>query len=110
MAGRRVQRASVWDDNARPMQPNSRRVAFAIFVLGVVLAARADAQEVADPGFKSVGRGAPLVVALHAPSREAVPPGTPQAEMRRVRAEMQRYPFVGAMRIPLIRGAGSSET
>ncbi len=67
-------------------------------------------QEVADPGFKSVGRGAPLAVALRAPSREAVPGGTPAAELQRVRAEMQSYPFVGAMRILLIRGAGSSET
>lgn len=95
------------------MQPASRRITLAIAVAAatlVLLAARAEAQEVADPGFKSVGRGAPLAVALHAPSREAVPPGTLQAEMQRVRTEMQRYPFVGAMRIPLIRGAGSSET
>src|SRR3569833_2145371 len=81
-----------------------------IFALGVLASTQSPAQELADPGFKSVGRGAPLAVALHAPSREAVPGGTSLAEMQRVRAEMQRYPFVGAMRIPLIRGAGSSET
>jgi hypothetical protein len=81
-----------------------RRAAAAILVFAAFAAARGEAQEVADPGFKSVGRGAPLVVALHAPAREAVPAGTPAAELAQVRAEMLRYPFVGPMRIPLIRG------
>lgn len=90
------------------MKPGNR-VAIAVSLF-VGLASRAPAQEVADAGFKSVGRGAPLAAALHAPSREAVPGGTAPAEMQRVRMEMQSYPFVGAMRIPLIRGAGSSDT
>src|SRR5690349_13805574 len=77
--------------------PRSRHVAVAIVVLGALANAPSHAQEVADAGFKSVGRGAPLAVALHAPSREAVPAGTTLAEMQRVRAEMQNYPFVGAM-------------
>jgi hypothetical protein len=92
------------------MQPNRRRVAFAIAVLAVLGMSRSQAQEVADPGFKSVGRGAPLAVALHAPAREAAPSGATPDELQRLRAQMQSYPFVGAMRIPLIRGAGSSET
>jgi hypothetical protein len=92
------------------MQMASRCVVITIAVLVALGSARSPAQEVADPGFKSVGRGAPLAAALHAPSREAVPGGTPPAEIQRVRSEMQSYPFVGAMRIPLIRGAGSSET
>jgi len=92
------------------MQPSSRRVAIATSVLFTLVGARSQTQEVADPGFKSVGRGAPLAAALHAPPREAVPGGTPPEELQRVRAQMQSYPFVGAMRIPLIRGAGSSAT
>ena len=87
------------------MQPGSRRLALAISVLAAFATSLTEAQEVADPGFKSVGRGAPLAVALHAPSRESVPAGTPAPELERVRAEMLKYPFVGAMRIPLIRGA-----
>ncbi|MEJ0037709.1 MAG: hypothetical protein WDO68_16815 [Gammaproteobacteria bacterium] len=92
------------------MHPSSRLVASAIALITAFAVPRGHAQEVADPGFKSVGRGAPLAVALHAPAREAVPAGTPAAELQRVREQMRSYPFVGAMRIPLIRGTGASET
>jgi hypothetical protein len=60
------------------------------------------AQHVADPGFKSVGRGAPLAVALPVPT---LPPNdgsaTPE-QIARTDAELRNYPFVGPLMLPTI--------
>ncbi len=53
------------------------------------------AQQVADPGFKSLGRGAPLLVVLQPPKRNV---GSELLEKG-----MREYPVVGAMLIPLGR-------
>jgi hypothetical protein len=93
------------------MQPSSRRIALAISCFAAFFVSRGHAQEVADPGFKSAGRGAPLAATLRPPARQTVPAGSPESDVQSVRAQMQSYPFVGAMRIPLIRGpnAGDAE-
>jgi hypothetical protein len=85
------------------MQP-SRRIALAMSCFAAFVLSDVRAQEVADPGFRSVGRGAPLAVALRPPARQSLPVGSAAAEVESVRARMQAYPFVGAMRIPLMRG------
>jgi hypothetical protein len=55
------------------------------------------AQQVADPGFRSVGRGAPLVVALSPPERNQ--------GAERFERDMRAYPTVGALHIDLSRAA-----
>jgi hypothetical protein len=68
-------------------------------VLGAWLAAPAAAQQVADPGFKSVGRGAPVVGALTAPEFGfgPAPANRSPADAQRMLDELKRYPFVGPM-------------
>jgi len=66
------------------------------------LSGQGAAQQVVDPGFKSVGRGAPLAVALP-PVR--LPPFVAGAEpspqdLRRAEEDLARYPFVGPMGSP----------
>jgi hypothetical protein len=39
-----------------------------------------------------------------------IAPGAPPAELQSLIAQMKSYPFVGAMRIPLERGANADET
>lgn len=62
-------------------------VAAALVAFG--LSGAASAQQLADPGFASVGRGAPLAVAL--------PP------VRSIE-DLKDYPFVGPMDLPPVRG------
>src|SRR5512139_4193050 len=61
------------------------------------------AQQVADPGFASVGRGAPLAVALPTPRLPRFlpggPPPTPE-ELRRSEEDLAKYPFVGPIGSP----------
>ena len=52
-------------------------------------------QQVIDPGFKSVGRGAPLAAAFPVPP--PAPPGAPQ--FRQFSQPIVSYPFVGPMRL-----------
>ena len=92
------------------MQPNRRSLAVAITLLAAFVTPRSQAQEVANPGFTSVGRGAPLAVTLQAPARQTIPAGASAADVQRLREQMQSYPFVGALRIPLIRGTNAGET
>ena len=81
--------------------PGGREMAGGIAKWGMplallVLAGAATAQQVANPGFKSVGRGAPLAVAL------------PSVELPRGPAAMEafaKYPWVGPMRIGPPRNA-----
>ena len=53
------------------------------------------AQQIADPGFKSVGRGAPLAAAF--PSPPAAPAGAPQVRQFQ-QLQIVSYPLVGPMR------------
>jgi hypothetical protein len=57
------------------------------------------AQEIANPGFKSVGRGAPLAATVPAPTRPS--------DYSQYVAEMRAFPFVGAMQISLRRPASA---
>lgn len=60
----------------------------------------AQAQQVANPGFHSVGRGAPLAVALptvNIPDFRSATPAQMQAAFRDLAA---RYPFVGPVKLP----------
>src|SRR5436190_17145166 len=58
----------------------------------------ASSQQVADPGFKSVGRGAPLSMAL--PPLPAQPPGAPgQPPSQRFMPDLTKVPFVGPMQL-----------
>jgi len=66
-----------------------------VAVLGMAVAVPSVAQQVANPGFKSVGRGAPLELAFDGP---AMPTGQPSpAEMQKIFEQFQKYPFVGPM-------------
>jgi hypothetical protein len=77
------------------MQFNSwRAISTVLAILVVPLAAQA--QQVADPGFPSIGRGAPLAATLEPPLRTG--------DAARFVGDMRAFPFVGAMRIPLTRG------
>jgi hypothetical protein len=66
--------------------------------------ADAQAQYVADPGFKSVGRGAPLTPPL--PPMSMPPYGTPltPAQAQQIAEEIARFPFVGPMKLPVPTG------
>jgi len=88
--------------------PLSRpRAAFAVLLVAAFFGAHSEAQQVADPGFKSVGRGAPLAVSLRVPARLADPANPRPEDLQRFTEEMRRYPFVGAMIMPLRRGANA---
>jgi hypothetical protein len=89
------------------MRQGNRHVVAAL--LAIFLTPQTYAQEVANPGFKSVGRGAPLATVLRPPSPQTLPAGAPPADLQRLTAQMQSYPFVGAMRLPLLRGPSASE-
>jgi hypothetical protein len=61
--------------------------------------APSNAQQVADPGFKSVGRGAPLAAVLQSPPRATDTSATGGDAFERYVEGMRRYPFVGAINI-----------
>ena len=76
-------------------------IAAAATFLAASLIAPGAAQQIADPGFKSVGRGAPLAVAMPAPTLPLGPQAanaTPE-QMQRVFQELMQYPFVGPMNL-----------
>jgi hypothetical protein len=73
-----------------------RAGALAIALMAV--AAQGLAQVVADPGFKSVGRGAPLAAVLPPAQIPRPGPQSDPAETQRAFANLARYPFVGPMR------------
>jgi hypothetical protein len=87
--------------------PGARRLAAlraGILTAALLLPVLAAGQQVADPGFRSVGRGAPLVATLHPPVRTEGP--------ERFERDMRAYPVVGALHINLARagffGAGNT--
>ena len=62
------------------------------------------AQQVANPGFKSVGRGAPLAVALPAPEFPSFRgPANPELA-KRAEQQFLTYPFVGPINLPAFGG------
>ena len=85
--------------NRKPGRPV---ITLALLLLGLGAAAESPAQFVVDPGFKSVGRGAPLAVALPIQRQPTFFPGrqlTPE-EAAQVQEDLTRYPFVGPMGAP----------
>jgi hypothetical protein len=77
-------------------------------VLVAFCAAPGWAQQVADPGFKSVGRGAPLAAVLRPPARPASTENPQAEDFKRFVADMRAYPFVGAMDITLRRASSGT--
>src|SRR5690554_6051293 len=82
----------------------SRTGQLALALTATMLAgASAFGQQVADPGFKSVGRGAPLAEALP----PFLPPGPPGPgpltleEALKLVETAQKFPAVGPLRFPL---------
>ncbi len=66
-------------------------------------------QRVADPGFKSVGRGAPLAAVLPTPVQPATLANANPQEMQRFVEALKSYPFVGPLNLPAFgapRGSG----
>lgn len=76
----------------------SRRWLAYLLALTLGTAVPAFAQQVAAPAFPSVGRGAPLLVALQPPARGG--------EFPQFVEGMRRYPFVGALLMPMRRTPG----
>ena len=73
--------------------------AAAVAFLAAFLATPGAAQQVADPGFKSVGRGAPVVGALPSLTLPLGPQAAPPSpeQMQRMAEAFARFPFVGPM-------------
>jgi hypothetical protein len=72
----------------------------AIACAALCVSSGSQAQQVADPGFKSMGRGAPLTPPFLPMS---MPPyGTPlsPAQTQQIAQEIARFPFVGPMKLP----------
>jgi hypothetical protein len=84
------------------MKRNARfQTAAAVALLAAGLVGPATAQQIANPGFKSVGRGAALAVALPAPT---LPLGAQAGnvnpeQMQRLFQELMSYPFVGPLNL-----------
>ena len=74
----------------------------AVAIGALVWAVPGTAQKVADPGFKSVGRGAPLLAALPTVRMPPFVPGVapPAAAQALFVEDMKSYPFVGPMGSP----------
>jgi hypothetical protein len=82
----------------------------AVAMLSLLQPTRSCAQAVADPGFKSVGRGAPLLVSLP-PSLPVGVQLTPQ-NLPEVIKDLRNWPFVGPIKLnisktPIGRSAGA---
>ncbi|HEX6999502.1 MAG TPA: hypothetical protein VF322_15285 [Gammaproteobacteria bacterium] len=90
-------------------------LATAAVAIVMTITTPADAQQVADPAFRSVGRGAPLAAALPpfmpAAMIQGGPPTPEQAQQ--IMEQLQRFPFVGPLRFnlgpPGAEGAGAPE-
>src|SRR5688572_19979131 len=74
------------------------------------VASGTQAQQVVDPGFKSVGRGAPLTPPL--PQMSMPPFGTPLTapQAKQIADEIAHFPFVGPMKLPVPSGPNTPPT
>ena len=83
----------------------TRSKQFLVFVTATLLAALGSgpvsAQEIPDPGFNSVGRGAPIVGAMPELTFTFGPPGDPE-QQRRTQEQFENFPFIGPMTVGLI--------
>jgi hypothetical protein len=77
----------------------TRRCAHALWA-AVLAIAPLRAQQVADPGFRSAGRGAPLAAALTPPVRNQ--------GAQRLERDLRAFPFVGALVVPVGRAQGGA--
>jgi hypothetical protein len=83
----------------RPSKALNAAVSSALLTALLVAAPAAIAQQVADPGYKSVGRGAPLAATLQT-SAPLVFGDQPIADVLRKFVEsLDNYPFVGAIKL-----------
>jgi len=62
-------------------------------------AGMSQAQQIADPGFTSVGRGAPLAVALPTPRMSVDRTSATDADLQRAFQDLSSYPFVGPLHL-----------
>jgi hypothetical protein len=81
-------------------------VALATFCVG----SSTQAQQVADPGFKSVGRGAPLTPPLLPMSMPPFGTQLSAEQVKQISGEISRFPFVGPMKLPVPSGPGAPPT
>ncbi len=79
--------------------------------LAAPFAAQVEAQQVADPGFKSVGRGAPVAAAFPVMGSPFGPRGAnaDPAEAQRAAEALNRFPFVGPIAFGSLRVVASSD-
>ena len=90
--------------------PFSRpRATVVSLLIAALFATASHAQQVADPGFKSVGRGAPLAAVLRAPALPAGPSSPEPIDFEQFSAEMRRYPFVGEFHESTAKGVVIAE-
>jgi hypothetical protein len=89
---------------------NHRAPIAAAAVLTASFAATCFAQPIADPGFKSVGRGAPVAGALPAITFSFGPPAAnaDPAQAQRAMEALNRYPFVGPINFGPVRVVAAS--
>ena len=91
----------------------TRRLCTAAAAVGLAtsFAVRVSAQLVADPGFKSVGRGAPVAAALPALTLPLGPraANADPAEMQRAMEALNRFPFVGPFAFGPMRAVAASD-
>lgn len=90
--------------------PGMTCMTFAIALATLCLTSATQAQQVADPGFKSVGRGAPLTPPLPQMSMPSF--GTPlsAAQAQQIAQEIARFPFVGPAKLPVPSGGNAPPT
>ena len=80
----------------------------AITAAAFALSGVASAQQVANPGFKSVGRGAPLAAALPTPRMPTNWLRPTPEQLQTEFDDLNHYPFVGPMKLLLPGGASNA--
>ena len=85
--------------------PIRRGLHYAAAIVLLCQALCVGAQQVADPGFHSIGRGAPLAVALPTPRAPLNFGSAKLDDWRNLLEDLQHYPFVGPMMLAPRGGA-----
>ncbi len=85
--------------SSRPRGRRTVTLALTFGLLAPLLVQPAFAQQVANPGFKSVGRGAPLALALPVPDLPSLRAAPDPQQIARLEAQLKTYPFVGPMNL-----------